>query len=155
MSEKHPRGVHEPTAITRRRKVALPYQPRSSSRLAMPPCQLSEEILQDEPLIDSMVKANRPISTGMHIIHLGVKLRRGPPVGPTAFRVHHYPDGRRIAERSVFDRTVSVVKFVPFHQLIHQVLAEGPFIVNFLDQFGVADGHSFVDRAGDLPQFDF
>src|ERR1700731_4188897 len=46
------------------------------------------------------------------------------------------------------------ISIVPLDKLFDQIFAQRPFIVDFLDQFSIADSHPFVDRAGDLPQFD-
>ena len=102
-----------------------------------------------------MVDANGSVSTGVDVVHFRVKLGRRAPLGPAAIRVHHHAYRRRISKGTMLDMASVRVQIVPFDKLLDQVLAQWPLIVDFFDQFGIADGHSFVDRARDLPQFDF
>ena len=55
--------------------------------------QLSEKVFQDEALIDRVIEPDRPILSGVYVVHLTVKFRRWNPIIAAAVLVHHYPNG--------------------------------------------------------------
>jgi len=119
---------------------------------AVPPRQFGKEIFQDKSLIHRVIKSNRTVSSSVYVVHFHVEFRRRPPIVPPAFRVHHDADCRRITQRAVFDRTVSMVFAIPFNKLFNQVLTQRALVVDSLHEFSITDRHSLVDGAGYLPQ---
>ena len=91
--------------------------------LAMPSCEFSEEILEDESLIDRLVNANGAVSPGVQIIHFRIELWSRPPLGPAAFRVHHHADCRGISEGAMLDMPSVRISIVPLDKLFDQVAA--------------------------------
>ena len=84
-----------------------------------------EEILQNEPVIDAPVYADRAILSSVNIVHLLVQIRSRAPVILAAVLIQHNAHRRRIAQNPVAGRPVWRI-VVEANHVVAQVPANLP-----------------------------